>query len=305
MKKAQILTEAALALPTLFLLVVGLIIFAYLIAQYSAVQVLVPTLCEAYAESPNISGRVSVQIPYLWLGVYIPLPEMSFGISSTDGTATFSTGPDRTIVLSEVYPPAIITCSASYRLRVSNAPMLRNITISAGTTYHTVRRYGATTDLPAQPSFPRQASSAISVSPLVMAAIIPAIKSAQVLKQRVTGLLKRQKGNALVEYALAAFPILPFIVSAGWAILYIVLVVTAALGGAKTIMLGAMGENPAVIPITFHFGEHGSCSFSPGEPIRCYEKSPFAYAANYNILPSITFGAWQQSQVIYLKYSSQ
>lgn len=310
--KAQILTEAALALPIMFLLIVGLIVFAYLIAQDSAVRVLVPALCEAYAESPDITGRVSVEIPYLWLGINIPLPETTFEITSQQGgqVVRFSTRPDRTIWLDKVYPPAMITCRAYYNLRASNAPMLGNITIPASTTYSTVRRYGGVTDSSIQPSSPRQASPVFFVSPLVTTAIIPAIGGVLTLKHKRKSLrlLKRRRGNALVEYALVTFPFLATIISAFWAITYIVLVSMAALGGAKTITLGAMGNNPAVVPVTFSFdvnNEQRFCSFAPGEPVDCYGKSPFAHAANHGTMPSITLGAWQVHGVIYIKYSRQ
>ncbi len=257
--KGQILAESAFSLLVLLSMVVVVIAASYMIAQWALVQALVPFVCEMYAESPHLQGAVVAKIPYLWLpDSEVGLPAMSIDVGGQVFTA------HRGVI--QFYPlenlPPSLTCTANYNIG-GNFPLMPLMIARGRFSYTTTRRYGDTSHH--TPYIYMGESSAEKKLAGINGGLLPF--------WAIYRLRRRRRGQALVEYALTSMAVLPFLVSALWAIVYCADAVYTATLGSQTLTLAALGDNRAKISVSV-----GDCFLTPGQPADCNGESPYSYA---------------------------
>lgn len=267
MRRAQILVEAALAYYTALFMVMIILVSGGLYAQLRLGQFQTVRICESYAESPDISDVVSGEISYI-TGP-IPAPRMTIDIG---GVASFSSDASRSIRLSPLtqHPPPQFTCVSTIYLD-GNFPLLGQINISNVYRYTTFRRYGGfwgDTDLRKEHLITRLP---VTYYPTYFSPMfLPLTPLAGLM-------IRRRRAQALVEYALTAFPTLVFFVSALYEIVFLIHLAELAVLGQISVTMAAFGPNPAKVNISFSFPA-GSCGAAVGEAIDCDGRSPFSVA---------------------------
>lgn len=268
--RGQVLVETSLTLWLILFMTILSITMSYLFAQKALVFVVLASVCEAYAESPDIQGTVSASVPYLWFpDIPVGLPPMNIIVAdhvfgSHDGVLHLFPLPG--------HPPPKFSCTAVAWLG-GDFPILDRINITISPTYTTTRRYGGI--IGQTPHI-----SAIASTPPLLPPLLPVFPVALLrLRRRRTG---RVKGQALVEYALASWAFLLFIVSSVTSVMYCITVMDIAGRAGKTIALAALGDNPSAVDVSF-----SNCSFAVGQPVDCGGLSPFSLAAPY--VPSMSF----------------